>query len=387
MERVDALQLIELGAVILGLALLARLAHRFGISPIPLYLLAGLAFGDGGIAPLAVTGDFIALGSELGLILLLFMLGLEHSARELVVSMRSSGRVALLDTTLNFAPGLVAGLLLGWGIIPALFLGGVTLVTSSGIAAKVLQDFHWDLGAAGPIVVSILVFEDLQMAIFLPILAGLVAGGATVAGLTTAAAALIAVAILLAISVRVEVGVSRALFSKSDEALLLTIFGLAILLAGVAELVTISAAVGALLVGIMLSGPAAQGARPLLKPLRDVFAAMFFVFIGLQVDPSSLPPVIPLAIALAIVGVATKFITGWVGSGWKGLPARERWRVAIALIPRGEFSLAIAGLGAAAGLEPELATVAVAYVFVLAVVGPVAARFVDARTSRADQLS
>jgi len=180
--------------------------------------------------------------------------------------------------------------------------------------------------------VSILLIEDLTMAVYLPILAALVAEGATIVGLLTAGVALLATAALLALALlalalRVDVGVSRALFSRSDETLVLTILGVAILVAGVAELVEISAAVGALLVGIALSGPAAHGARNLLKPLRDVFAAMFFVSIGLRVDPASLPPAIPVALALAAVGAATKFATGWIGAGWRRMAGRERGRL------------------------------------------------------------
>jgi len=386
MPDVDALRLIELGAVVVGLALLARVATGSGISPIPLYLLAGLAFGEGGVAPLVTTEGFISLGSEIGLILLLFMLGLEHSARELLLTIRRSGRVALLDTALNFLPGLVAGLWLGWGVVPALFLGGVTMVTSSGMSAKILQDLGWALGSAGPLIVSILLIEDLTMAVYLPVLGALVAEGATIVGLAIAAAALLATGVLLVLAMRVDVGISRALFSRSDEALVLTILGVAILIAGLAELVEISAAVGALLVGIALSGPAAHGARQLLKPLRDVFAALFFVFIGLQVDPSTLPAALPVAFALAAAGAATKFATGWVGAGWRNMRRSEQLRAAVSLIPRGEFSLAIAGIGVAAGLVPRLATITVAYVLVLGTVGPLAARVVDARTREADAI-
>ena len=383
MTHIDALSIIELGAVVLGLAVLARVALGAGISPIPLYLLAGLAFGEGGVAPLVTTEGFIALGSEIGLILLLFMLGLEHSARELLGTVKRSGRIAVLDTGLNFAPGLIAGLWLGWGIVPALFLGGVTMVTSSGIAAKILQDLGWALGSAGPLVVAILLIEDLIMAAYLPLLAALVVEGATATGILTGAIALGAVGLLIVLALRVDVGISRALFSRSDEALVLTILGVAILIAGIAELIEVSAAVGALLVGIALSGPAAHGARQLLKPLRDVFAAMFFVFIGLQVDPSTLPAALPVALGLAAVGIVTKVTTGWLGATWRSLRPEERVRAAVTLIPRGEFSLAIAGIGVAAGLQPRLATITVAYVLVLGTIGPIAARVVEARARAA----
>jgi CPA2 family monovalent cation:H+ antiporter-2 len=369
--------LLELGAVILGLAILARLAGRIGIPAIPLYLLAGLAFGEGGILPLVTTGEFIRIGSEVGLVLLLFMLGLEYSAAELLSTMRSSLRAGMLDIALNYTPGLVAGLLLGWGVVPAMFLGGITLVTSSSVAAKVLSDLGWTGNRETPFLLSILVMEDLTMAVYLPILGALLVGGATLAGVGSVALAILGVGIVLALALRVDVGMSRLLFSHSDEALLLTILGLAVLTAGLAELIDVSAAVGALLAGIVLSGPAAEDARELLTPLRDLFAAIFFAFVGLSVDPSSIPPVLGVALALAAVGALTKFATGWWGGRWAGLGPRGRARAGATLIARGEFSIAIAGLAASAGLEPRLAAVSVTYVLVLAVAGPIVSRVVE----------
>ena len=229
--------LLELGAVIVGLAVLARLASRLGIPAIPLYLLAGLAFGKGGLLPLVTTAEFIEIGAEIGLILLLLSLGLEYSARELVSTLRSQAPAGVVDLVLNFSPGFLAGLLLGWGVLSAAVLGGVTYVSSSGVVAKLLHD----LGRVGnretPVVLSILVIEDLAMAVYLPMLAGLLIGGVTLSGLGTAAGAVAGVVAFLALAQRVDVGVSRLLFSHSDEALLLMILGLAVLFAGIAELV------------------------------------------------------------------------------------------------------------------------------------------------------
>jgi CPA2 family monovalent cation:H+ antiporter-2 len=266
-------RLVELGAVLIGLAVLARLANRVGIPTIPLYLIAGLAFGRGGILPLVTTQEFIHTGSEIGLILLLFMLGLEYSASELLQTLKRTARAGAVDVSLNFIPGFAAGLILGWGLVPALFLGGVTLVSSSGIAAKMIGELGWSGTPEARFVVSIAVIEDLAMALYLPVLGVLTIGGATLAGMGSALLAVGGVVVLLLFALRVEVGLSRVIFSHSDEALLLTILGLAILVAGVAELVQVSAAVGALLAGIVLSGPAAHGARQLLTPLRDLFAA------------------------------------------------------------------------------------------------------------------
>jgi CPA2 family monovalent cation:H+ antiporter-2 len=366
--------LIELGAVIVGLAVLARLASRLGIPAIPLYLLAGLAFGEGGLLPLVTTAEFIEIGAEIGLILLLLSLGLEYSARELVSTLRAQAPAGLVDIALNFSPGLLAGLILGWGVLPAAVLGGVTYVSSSGVVAKLLHD----LGRVGnretPVVLSILVIEDLAMAVYLPMLAGLLIGGVTASGVITAGAAVAGVVVFLAIAQRFDVGLSRVLFSHSDEALLLTILGLAVLVAGIAELVQVSAAVGALLVGIALSGPAAKGARALLTPLRDFLAAIFFAFFGLSVDPSQIPGALGPALALALLTAATKFATGWWSARRAGVGPRGRARAGATLIPRGEFSIVIAGIAVASGLGSDVGALSIAYVLVLAVIGSVAAR-------------
>jgi CPA2 family monovalent cation:H+ antiporter-2 len=366
--------LVELGAVIVGLAILSRLAGRIGIPTISLYLTAGLAFGEGGILPLVTTEDFIEVGAEIGLILLLFMLGLEYGASELLATLRTQAPTGALDLVINFTPGLVGALLLGWGLVPALVLGGVTYVSSSGIVAKVLGDFGRIGNRETPAILSILVTEDLVMAFFLPLVGALLARGSGLASVLPALGAVGIVVAVLGAAARIEVGVSRLVFSHSDEALLLTIFGITLLIAGTAESLNVSAAVAALLVGIVLSGPAAEGAQALLSPLRDLFAAIFFAFVGLSLNPSDIPPVLGSAAALAAVGVASKFITGWIAAKRLGVGPRGRSRAGTTLVARGEFSIAIAGLATATGIDPEFEALAVSYVFLLAITGPLLVR-------------
>jgi CPA2 family monovalent cation:H+ antiporter-2 len=371
--------LIELGAVLLGLAVLARVAAKLSIPTIPLYLLAGLAFGKGGILPLVTTEQFITIGAEIGLILLLLMLGLEYSASELVRTLRTTTKPGLIDLVLNFVPGFAAGLLLGWGALAAVFLGGVTYVSSSGVAARVMQDIPGMGASERGFVLSILIVEDLAMAVYLPVVAALVIGGITLGGLLSAAIAIGAVAALIVIALHFDVGISRLIFSRSDETMLLTILGLAILVAGIAESIEVSAAVAALLVGIMLSGPVSHAAHALLSPLRDLFAAMFFAFIGLSVDPSSVPGALLPAAALALVTGATKFLSVWLSA--PGLNATSKRRAASVLLARGEFSIVIAGLGVASAVHPRLGPVAVAYVLIMVVAGPLIARFGSPRSA------
>jgi CPA2 family monovalent cation:H+ antiporter-2 len=373
--------LIELGAVLIGLSLLARFAGAIRISTIPLYLLAGLAFGKGGILPLVTTSRFIEVGAEIGLILLLFSLGLEYSARELVGTLRRQAPAGALDAVMNFTPGFLAGLVFGWEPIAAAVLGGITYVSSSGVAAKLLQDFGWTSRPESKITVSLLILEDLAMAVYLPVLAGLlIAGGFTAKGLLGSGLGIVAVVLLLWAAMHVDVGITRWLFSYSDEALLFTILGIAIFVAGIAELIQISAAVGALLVGIGMSGPGIKGARQLLEPLRDFFAAMFFVLFGLTVDPGSLVPILPEAAFLAAVTAGTKFTAGWLIAKREGLDAPARARSAALLVARGEFSIVIAAIAVASGLG-AVGPIAAAYVLMLAVAGPILVRVVDAHTA------
>ncbi len=355
------------------------MAGRVGIPAIPLYLLAGLAFGEGGLLPLITTREFVRLGSEIGLILLLFTLGLEYSADELLSTMRRSLGAGVLDLTLNFTPGFVAGLVLGWGPLAAAFLGGITLVTSSSVAAKILGDLGWIGMPESRFVLSISILEDLEMAAYLPALAGVLIAGEGLLGFGTAMIAVGFVVGVLLLARRFDVGLGRLIFSHSDEVLVLTLVGFALLVAGVAESVQASTAIGALLAGIVLSGPAAHGARGLLSPLRDLFAAIFFAFIGLSIDPAAVWSAALPAALLAAVGIVTKLATGWWGLRELGRPARIR--AGVVLMPRGEFSLALAALAAAAGLEPRLTALAVGYVLCLVVIAPIAARVAEGATS------
>ncbi|WP_254716297.1 cation:proton antiporter [Actinomadura sp. WMMB 499] len=285
----STLQLIEIGAVILALGLLGAISNRFGISPIPLYLIAGLAFGTGGIYPLTTSEDFIAIGSEIGVILLLFTLGLEYTADELVGTLRTSAHIGLADLVLNAAPGVIVALILGWGPVAAVAMGGITYVTSSGITAKVMGDLGWLGNRETPAVLSVLVFEDLAMAVYLPILTALLAGAGLLSGSITLAIAAGTITVILIVALRFGSLVERFVHSPNEEVLLLKVLGLTMLVAGIAQQLQVSAAVGAFLVGIALSGTLAHEAQKLLAPLRDLFAAVFFVFFGLHTDPGDLP--------------------------------------------------------------------------------------------------
>jgi CPA2 family monovalent cation:H+ antiporter-2 len=373
-----AIALIQLGAVFFGLGLLGRLAWKIGISPIPLYLIGGLAFGHGGLIPLDNIGEFTHLASEIGVVLLLLLLGLEYSASELVTGLKRSWMAGLLDIVLNATPGAVAGLLLGWGPVGALAMAGVTYISSSGIIAKVLGD----LGRLGnretPVVLSVLVFEDLAMAVYLPILTAVLAGVSFLGGLSAVGISLAAITVVLVIALKYGRYVSAVVDSPDAEVFLLKVLGSALLVAGIASQLQVSAAVGAFLLGIAISGSTAENATRMLEPLRDLFAAMFFVVFGLNTNPASIPPVLGVAVALAVVTTLTKVATGWWAAKKQGIAKMGRARAGAALVARGEFSIVIAGLTVASGaVDEKLAALATAYVLLMAVLGPVTARIVE----------
>ncbi|MEU0372459.1 cation:proton antiporter [Streptomyces sp. NPDC006283] len=367
--------LIELGAIILALGLLGRLAGRIGFSPIPLYLLAGLAFGHGGLLPMNASEEFIATGAEIGVILLLLLLGLEYSASELVTNLKTQYPSGIVDFVLNALPGAAAALILGWGPVAAVALAGVTWISSSGVIAKVLGD----LGRLGnretPVILGVLVIEDLAMAVYLPLLTALLAGLSLAGGSLTLLISLGTVSIVLYVALRHGRLISRAVSSDNPEMLLLVVLGLTLFVAGIAQELQVSAAVGAFLVGIALSGEVAEGAHNLLAPLRDLFAAVFFVFFGLSTDPADIPPVIVPALILAVVTALTKIATGWYATRRAGIGVRGRLRAGGTLVARGEFSIVIAGL--AVGVEPRIGPLATAYVLILVIIGPLTARWTE----------
>jgi CPA2 family monovalent cation:H+ antiporter-2 len=347
--QISAPLLLQLGAVLTAVALLGTVARRFALSPIPVYLLAGLALGNGGLAPVTAAGQFIITGAPIGVVLLLLTLGLEFSATEFASSLRHHLPSAAVDVVLNATPGALAGWLLGLNGVGILALAGVTYVSSSGVISRLLEDLHRLGNRETPAVLAVLVLEDFAMAVYLPLVAVLGAGGGWLLAIVEVAAAIAVLCMAFAASYRWGHHVGRLVTHPDSEQLLLRVLGLT------------------------LTGETAERARKLLGPLRDLFAAIFFVAVGLPVNPAQLLPELPIAVILAAVTAATKVATGVFAARRDGVARRGQLRAGTALMARGEFSLIIIGLlGSSIAGVSALATT---YVFVLAIVGPVLTRF------------
>lgn len=370
---VSAALLLELGAILTVLTILGSIARRFALSPIPLYLAAGLALGNGGVAQVPAAREFVSTGASIGVVLLLLTLGLEFSIVEFATSMKRHLPSAAVDLVLNAVPGAIAGWLLGLSPTGILAMAGITFISSSGIVARLLNDLRRLGNRESPAVLSVLVLEDFAMAAYLPMLAVLVAGGAWWEALLWMGVALIALGAAFGASYRWGHHVGRLISHPDDEQLLLRILGLTLIVAALAEHLHASAAVGAFLVGLTLTGPTADRARTVLIPLRDLFGAVFFVAIGLSVAPADLVPMLPAAVVLAVVTALTKIITGAYAARRDRVARPGQLRAGTALIARGEFSLVIIGLaGTTVG---SIGAIATPYVFVLAAFGPLLARF------------
>ena len=365
--------LAEIGALLLGLGVLAFIAARVRFSVVPVYLLVGLVVGQGGFGLISLSKDFLDLGAQIGAILLLLLLGLEHSAPDLAKAFKERKSAGFFDVVVNFFPGAALALVFGWGPLAAIALGGISYVSSSGIASELIRESGWRRSELSKRIVTILVFEDLALAPYLPLLSSLVLGLSAFAGLISVSIALIITGIILIISYRGTAQWSRILNPEVPSALLLTVFGSALLAAGVADLAGFSGAVAAFLVGLLLTGEVANTVRGRLGSLRDLFAAIFFLFFGLSTSFADLVEVFPAVMAFVILGVAGKFAVGW----WiaRDMHDKSMWiRAGAFLTPRGEFSMVIAALAGPVVFSVSLQAITLSYVFLTAIIGSVVIR-------------
>ena len=349
----NAALLAEIGGALLVLGIVAFIANRLKFSVIPLYLLIGLAIGEGGLVPLSLSEEFLNTGAQIGAIMLLLLLGLEYSAYDLAKAFRERKSAGFIDFFANATPGFVLGLFLGWGIGGALALAGITYVSSSGIAAQLIKEMGWRRSEVSKRAIGVLVFEDLALAPYLPLLTSIVLGVSAISGIISVSLALAITGLVILVSFRGSAKWSKILDPNEPGGLLLTVFGAALLAAGLADLVGFSGVVAAFLIGLLLTGEVAETARARLSPIRDIFAAIFFLFFGITTNPADLPAVLPLSLLLTALGIAGKFLVGW----WVTRDLTDpmsAWRATGFLIARGEFSMVIAALAAPIVLTLEL---------------------------------
>ncbi|GLY32783.1 cation:proton antiporter [Kineosporia sp. NBRC 101731] len=368
--------LMALGGAFLAAGLAARLGRRVGLPTIPLFMLAGLLLGPNtpGLALVEDPTEF-ALLSSLGLILLLFYLGLEFHLDDLIGGGRkllAAGGIYLL---VNVGLGLGFGFALGWGSREAFVLAGVIGISSSAIVTKVLVETGRLGRPESKLVLGIVVVEDVFLALYLALLQPVLSDAS---GFGEAAQKFgIAFGFLVVLTAVARWGaglVGRLVETRDDELLIVTFVGLAVLSAGVAEKLGVSDAIGAFMIGLILgSGKAGVRIQKLVHPLRDAFAALFFFTFGLTIDPGDILGVwIPITLAV-LVTVFGNLLAGTLSSRIYGFGPQRASFVSLTVLARGEFALILASMAAAAGLDPRITAFVAGYVLILAILGPLAA--------------
>ncbi|MCF2130226.1 cation:proton antiporter [Strepomyces sp. STD 3.1] len=368
--------LLAMGGAFLAAAFLARLGGRIGLPTIPLFMLAGILLGPHtpGFVLVEDAHDFEML-SALGLVLLLFYLGLEFHLDDLRTGGRrllAAGGVYLL---LNVGAGLGFGFVLGWGLREALVLAGVLGISSSAIVTKILID----LGRIGRpetrLILGVIVVEDIFLALYLAALQPIIAGARGFAEIALQAGKAFGFLLVLAAAARYGTRlVGRLIETRDNELLVISFLGAAVLVAGVSEVLGVADAIGAFMVGLILAGtPSGPRIRELVHPLRDAFAAIFFFAFGLAIDPGDIASVAGPVAAAAVLTVVMNIAAGLCVARLYTYGAQPAAEIATTLVARGEFALILAAMAAGAGLDERLAPFIAGYVLVLAVLGPIVA--------------
>ncbi|QSG10927.1 Kef-type K+ transport system, membrane componentfused TrkA K+ transport system [Halapricum desulfuricans] len=387
--------LLEVGLMFASIAAVGWLADRLGQSVIPFYIVIGMVASEFVVGRLDLPAElwgvalpaeiyvteteFIELGAELGIVFLLFFLGLEFNLDRLLARRTQIGSAGTIDFLINFPAGLALGWLFFGSALPAFLVAGIVYISSSAIITKSLIDLGWIANDEAEPILGTLVYEDLLIAVYLAVAGALVLGG----GDPTQAARSVGVALafLVVLVVAVQFGTpafERLFATDSHEFIVLRAVGLAVLVAGMALALGVSEAVAAFFVGMALASTGhVQQIEELLEPLRDLFAAVFFFWIGLVTDPLAVAGAAGLIAVAVLATTPTKVLSGYLGGRAFDLDARRSARTALAMTTRGEFSLIIATLavsGVAAGtisgpVGERIGGFAVGYVLAMAVIG------------------
>lgn len=340
----------QLAIILVAVAAMSLLSERLRISAIPMFMVAGIILGPFEPFPAVIElGEPLALLAELGVILLLFYLGLEFSLERLLQARKLVMTGGAVDLVIN--AGL--GLLLGWFLLgpgpEMVLLAGIIYISSSGVITQALFDFKRLGDDETDLVLGTLVFEDMAIALFLGIASGLAVGTA-VDGVSLTVRGLVVVAFVGAFLVASHFlprYIDRISPFIERERLVLVALAVVIGSAALAEWAGLSAPVGALLAGILLSETEARDRiERHLFGLRDFAAAIFFFTFGLQIDLGALGSVWDWVLLGVLVAVAGKLAAGMIAGRLTGFTRRQSFTVGTSLIARGEFTLILAQLAA-----------------------------------------
>lgn len=369
----------EVGLAIALIAIAGFISIRLRFSIVPFYILVGMAVGphapDIGLFDLRFieSAPLIEFMGRVGVLFLLFYLGLEFSVGRLIKAGRSIAVGGTIYIAINFTLGLLFGWAAGFPAKEVLVIAGITTISSSAIVAKVLVDLKRTANPETEMILGIIMFEDIFLALYISILSGLVLSGASsIAGVISSALIALGYMLLFIIVGRKAVPfLNRALQIKSNEVFMLVVFSGLFLVAGFSETIHVAEAIGALLVGLVLAETEhMKRIEHMILPFRDFFGAMFFFSFGLTIDPLALSGAVWLSIAAVVITLIGNFTAGLLGGRSAGLSPKASSNIGLTIVSRGEFSIIMANLGKAGGLLDILQPFAALYVLILAILGP-----------------
>jgi CPA2 family monovalent cation:H+ antiporter-2 len=374
---------LEIGLALMLIGFAVALAARLRLSNVPFLIIIGMIVGPH--APqigvfdfrFIETGTLITFMGQLGVLFLLFYLGLEANVTRLIESGPSILTGGSIYIALNFALGLLYAYLVGFPLRETLIAAGVVTISSSAIVAKILFDYRRTANPETELILGITMFEDIFLAVYLSLISGIVLSGATsVTGVLSSGGIALAFIIgLMAIGRWTIPLMNRLLRISSNEVFVIVVFGSLFLLAGLGQTIHVAESVGALLMGLILGETKhAERMERLVVPFRDFFGAIFFFSFGLSIDPFSLGGAVWMAVGAAGLSLVSVVLAGMI-VGWRAkLPAVGSLNLSFTLLARGEFSIIIASLAQAGGLLGIVQPFAALYVLILAAASPLLAK-------------
>lgn len=369
----------ELGLALTLISIFAWLSSRLRFSIVPFLILAGLIAGPHipTLGPISFqfeeSAPIIHFLGQIGVLFLLFYLGLEFSVGRLIRAGRSIAVGGTIYISINLTLALLFGWLMGWPLLEILVAAGIITISSSAIVAKVLVELKRTANPETDMILGIIMFEDVFLAVYLSIVSGLVLSGATSVGgiVTSAGIALGFMLAFLIIGRQAAPWLNRVLSIPSDEIFLLIVLAFLFLVAGFSETIHVAQAIGALLVGLVLAETRVQHRiERLIIPFRDLFGAFFFFSFGLSIDPLALGGAVWPALAAVLLTIVGNLVAGMIAGRSAGFSPKASTNIGLTIVSRGEFSIIMANLANAGGLLPILQPFAALYVLILAILGP-----------------
>ena len=375
--------ILEVGLALALITFAVWLASKVRLSNVPFLILIGMAVGPH--APQIGVFDFrfidtaplIEFMGRVGILFLLFYLGLESNVSRLIQAGRSIFIGGTVYIVINFTLGIAYGYVTGFSVKEMLVIAGITTISSSAIVAKILFDYRRTANPETELILGITMYEDVFLAVYLSLLSGIVLSGATSLGgvLSSAGLALGFIVGLLVIGRWATPLLNRLLRISSNEVFIMVVFALLFLFAGLGETIHVAEAIGALLLGLILGETEHSGRlEKLVVPFRDFFGAIFFFGFGLTVDPFALGGAVWLSIGAAALSIVGVVVAGQLAARVAGHSGAKSLNVGLTLLGRGEFSIIVAKLAQAGGLVQLLQPFAALYVLILATFAPLLAK-------------